>query len=152
MSPLSQSLHLDRKKDLVKLQAGEYVSLGKVEAQMKTCPIVENICLYADSSKSYAVALVVPNPMHLERIAKQEGVTSTDVEVLCANPKIVKVALKEIGEHGKKCKLARFEIPTKITLCHEIWTPEMGLVTAAFKLKRKEIQTKYQKEIDLMYK
>lgn len=141
----------DRKKDLVKLQAGEYVSLGKVEAQMKTCPIVENMCVYADPFKSFAVALVVPNPVHLDRIAKQEGVTSTDIEVLCANPKIIKTALKEITDHGKKCKLAKFEIPAKITLCHEIWTPEMGLVTAAFKLKRKDIQNKYQKEISQMY-
>lgn len=41
----------DRKKDLVKLQAGEYVSLGKVEAELKTCAVVENICVYGDSSK-----------------------------------------------------------------------------------------------------
>ena len=40
---------IDRKKDLVKLQLGEYVSLGKVEAQMKTNPLVDNICVYADS-------------------------------------------------------------------------------------------------------
>ena len=40
---------LDRKKDLVKLQLGEYVSLGKVEAQLKTHPLVENICVYGDS-------------------------------------------------------------------------------------------------------
>ena len=40
---------IDRKKDLVKLQLGEYVSLGKVEAQMKTSPLVDNICVYADS-------------------------------------------------------------------------------------------------------
>ena len=32
----------DRKKDLVKLQGGEYVSLGKVESQLKTCPVVED--------------------------------------------------------------------------------------------------------------
>jgi len=42
---------VDRKKDLVKLQHGEYISYGKVEAVLKTCPIVENICLYADSSR-----------------------------------------------------------------------------------------------------
>ena len=40
---------VDRKKDLVKLQLGEYVSLGKVEAQLKTHPLVENICVYGDS-------------------------------------------------------------------------------------------------------
>lgn len=128
------------------------MSLGKVEAQMKTCGIVENMCVYADPFKSFAVALVVPNPVHLDRIAKQEGVTTTDLEALCSNPKINKVALKEIAEHGKKYKLAKFEVPAKITLVKEIWTPEMGVVTAAFKLKRKEIQNMYQKEIDLMYK
>ena len=32
---------IDRKKDLVKLQFGEYVSLGKVEAVLKGCPVVQ---------------------------------------------------------------------------------------------------------------
>ncbi len=36
---------VDRKKDLVKLQHGEYVSLGKVEAVLKTCDVVDNICV-----------------------------------------------------------------------------------------------------------
>lgn len=118
---------------------------------MKTCPIVENICVYADPTKQFAVSLVVPNPVHLERIANQEGVTTKDLDALCSNPKINKVVLKEIADHGKKCKLAKFEIPAKVTLCTEVWSPDMGLVTAAFKLKRKEIQIKYQKEIDRMY-
>ena len=52
---------IDRKKDLVKLQFGEYVSLGKVEAVLKTCPIIENVCIYGESSKSYCVALLVPD-------------------------------------------------------------------------------------------
>jgi long-chain acyl-CoA synthetase len=50
----------DRKKDLVKLQQGEYISLGKVESEMKTCPLVDNICIYADPSKLFTVALLVP--------------------------------------------------------------------------------------------
>lgn len=32
----------------MKLQAGEYVSLGKVEAVLKSCPLVDNICAYAN--------------------------------------------------------------------------------------------------------
>ena len=39
---------VDRKKDLVKLQFGEYISLGKVEAALKACPFVENICRLFD--------------------------------------------------------------------------------------------------------
>ncbi len=39
---------VDRKKDLVKLQAGEYVSLGKVEAVLKNCSLIDNICAYAN--------------------------------------------------------------------------------------------------------
>ena len=57
---------VDRKKDLVKLQAGEYVSLGKVETALKMCPLVDQICVYADSSKMYTVCLAVPNPKHLK--------------------------------------------------------------------------------------
>ena len=52
---------IDRKKDLVKLQFGEYVSLGKVESELKTCPLVENVCVYGDSTKIFTVALVVPD-------------------------------------------------------------------------------------------
>lgn len=52
---------IDRKKDLVKLQFGEYVSLGKVEAVLKTCSVVENICIYGEPTKSYCVALLCPD-------------------------------------------------------------------------------------------
>ena len=46
--PLPASVLTDRKKDLVKLQAGEYVSLGKVEAALKNLSLVDNICAYAN--------------------------------------------------------------------------------------------------------
>ncbi len=52
---------IDRKKDLVKLQMGEYVSLGKVESCLKLHPIVESICVCARSTERTAVALIVPD-------------------------------------------------------------------------------------------
>nr|CAD7396033.1 unnamed protein product [Timema poppensis] len=142
---------IDRKKDLVKLQLGEYVSLGKVEAEMKTCPVVENICVYGDPTKQYTVALVVPNAVPLSEIAAKVGLTGLTFEELCVNPAVEKAVLKELAEHGNKSKLQRFEIPAAIKLCSEVWSPDMGLVTAAFKLKRKVIQDRYQHEINRMY-
>lgn len=40
--------NVDRKKDLVKLQAGEYVSLGKVESVLKSSTLIDNICAFAN--------------------------------------------------------------------------------------------------------
>ena len=57
---------IDRKKDLVKLQLGEYVSLGKVESLLKIHPAIENICVVADSNQSHTVALVVPALPYLQ--------------------------------------------------------------------------------------
>jgi len=145
------SLSLDRKKDLVKLQAGEYVSLGRVEAEMKTCPIVENICVYCDPSKHYCVALVVPNEKMLMEMAENMNIHNLSFEKLCSSPIIEKAVAKELFEHAKKCKLEKFEIPAVITLCKETWTTEGGYVTAAFKIKRKVIQERYKEEIKRMY-
>lgn len=47
--------------------------------------------------------------------------------------------------------LERFEIPIKVRLSPEPWTPETGLVTDAFKLKRKELKNHYLKDIERMY-
>lgn len=142
---------IDRKKDLVKLQLGEYVSLGKVEAELKTCPVVENICVYGDPNKTYTVALVVPNNHILEEIAANIGITGKSFEELCNNTLVEKAVLQELVEQAKKCNLQRFEIPGAVKLCPEQWSPDMGLVTAAFKLKRKAVQERYQHEINRMY-
>lgn len=62
---------LDRKKDLVKLQHGEYVSLAKIETALLNCPLIDNICCYGDSLSSYLIALVVPNRKHLTEMAEK---------------------------------------------------------------------------------
>lgn len=134
----------------MKLQAGEYVSLGKVETELKTCPIVENICVYGDPSKTYCVALVVANEKVLAELAESLSIKG-EFEDLCSNPIIEKAVLKDLAEHAKNSRLEKFEIPAAITLCKEMWSPDMGLVTAAFKIKRKDIQERYKADINRMY-
>ena len=67
---------IDRKKDLVKLQMGEYVSLGKVESVMKIHNLIENICVCAKSSESFTVALIVPE--HSALVALSSKLISKD--------------------------------------------------------------------------
>jgi len=139
---------IDRKKDLVKLQFGEYVSLGKVESVLKTCGLVENICIYGDSSKSYCVALLCPDRVHLARLLHKLGLPE---DTAWTDKSLVGAVLRELVSHGKKMKLEKFELPGAVTICTELWTPDTGLVTAAFKLKRKPLQQFYQNDVDRMY-
>ncbi|NXP59998.1 ACSL4 ligase, partial [Chloropsis cyanopogon] len=141
---------IDRKKDLVKLQAGEYVSLGKVEAALKNCPLIDNICAYAKSDQSYVISFVVPNQKKLTALAEQKGISGSWVDI-CNNPTMEAEILQEIKEVANKMKLERFEIPIKVRLSPEPWTPETGLVTDAFKLKRKELKNHYLNDIERMY-
>lgn len=48
-------------------------------------------------------------------------------------------------------KLEKFEIPQCLMLVTEEWTPETELVTAALKLKRKNITAYYREALDTMY-
>ncbi|MEQ2169662.1 hypothetical protein GOODEAATRI_027507, partial [Goodea atripinnis] len=107
-----------RKKDLVKLQAGEYVSLGKVEAVLKNCPLVDNICVYANSTllfffafssillhliplhcseETYVIGFVVPNQKQLLALAGQHGIRGS-WEELCDIKAMEELVLKVITE------------------------------------------------------
>jgi long-chain acyl-CoA synthetase len=84
-------------------------------------------------------------------LADKLGRNGVSFEVMCKDPELEKAVLKELQEHGLKSKLQKFELPGAVKLCTELWTPDSGLVTAAFKLKRKNIQDHYQSDINRMY-
>lgn len=142
---------IDRKKDLVKLQHGEYISLGKVEALLKISSFVDNVCVFADSFKDSCVAIISPNEKALTDLATLIGVTTSDYEKICGDSRIVKHVYDQLVIHAKKCGLVKFEIPSTIFLCKDVWTPDSGLVTAAFKIRRKQLSDRYKNEIKLMY-
>lgn len=144
---------IDRKKDLVKLQMGEYVSLGKVETAIKMSPLVDQVCVCAHSDQNFTVCLIVPNEKQLRLLMKKadQGDTPQDFHTLCKEPKVTQAVTKAIIAHALQSKLERFEIPQKYSLCAEAWLPDSGLVTDAFKLKRKNIDQHFRQEIGAMY-
>eukprot|EP00111_Clytia_hemisphaerica_P010153 TCONS_00029670-protein len=141
---------VDRKKDLVKLAHGEYISLGKVEAALKQSKYVDNCCAYGDSRETFIVLLVVPVQAAVEELTASLGASGA-FEDHCSNKDVIAKVLQDIQAAGKGANLHKSELPAKIKLCVEPWTPENDLVTAAFKLKRKNIQRSYQADIDVLY-
>lgn len=141
---------IDRKKDLLKLQFGEYVSLSKVESQLKTCTLVDNICVFGHGYLNYVVALVIPHAPALIRLAQRLKENSQDFRQLCDNPRVNNEATKIIQQHAKNCNLLRVEIPKYVKLCAEEWLPETGFVTATFKVRRKVIERYYKEVLDSM--
>jgi len=119
---------IDRKKDLIKLSGGEYVSLGKVEATMKQVKGIAAVVVFAKPDKDHCVA-IISQP---ERGWASVGGKPEDEPLV-----------KEIEKVLKNLGLARFEIPTKVKVDDSIWTPESGLVTASLKLQRNPLRDHY---------
>ncbi|KAG1331082.1 putative Long chain acyl-CoA synthetase 9, chloroplastic [Cocos nucifera] len=57
----------------------------------------------------------------------------------------------EVYKAAKQARLEKFEIPSKIKLLPEPWTPDSGLVTAAFKLKRENIRKAFADDLAKLY-
>ena len=88
----------------MKLQAGEYVALSKVETVLKLSNLVDNICAYADSTKLFPVCLIVPNDKCLVALAHTLGITVAidNWTQLCDNMDVEKAVLKELQVQGRK--------------------------------------------------
>jgi long-chain acyl-CoA synthetase len=53
------------------LSHGEYISLGRVETQLLTNPLIDNICIYGAPHADYLIALIVPNQKNAEALAEK---------------------------------------------------------------------------------
>ena len=97
------------------------------------------------------IALVVPNRLSIEALAKDLSLHRLlTYSELCSDPDVIETVFKAIVETGLENKLNRKELPLKMSLCKEEWTPDNGLLTAALKLKRYSIHAKYKPTIDRM--
>ena len=145
-----QLLIVDRKKDLVKLQQGEYVALSKVENVLKQCPLIASAMCYARSTAWYCVAVIVVNPKPFAALCESLGKGNLSIEQQCREPAVAEAVQKECAALAKG-KLAAFEVPKKVILDVEPWTPENDMVTAAFKLKRQNLVAAFRQRIDAQY-
>ena len=118
---------------------------------LKINPLVESVCIVAQSDKTFTAAIIVPDRDNLSKLSKEVGKYGFSVTELCQDNAVKEAFCERLCRYGITMGLEKFEIPKKVWLCLDEWTPESGLVTAAMKLKRKELERSYSSEIQKMY-
>lgn len=106
---------IDRKKNIFKLQQGEYVASERVEGAYMDYEGAREIFLYGDSNESYCICVVVPDPSKVMELGKNLGVEG-DFPELCQNQKVRAAFLNEMNALGKQKGLKGFEQARNIYL------------------------------------
>ncbi|KAK3682457.1 hypothetical protein B0T22DRAFT_284520 [Podospora appendiculata] len=136
---------IDRVKNLVKLQGGEYIALEKLEAVYRGATYVHNIMVHGDSANPRPIAVVVPNEKILSEKAAELGVPEAGMH---HDAKVREAVLKELQGVGRKAGLSGLETVAGVVIVDDEWTPVNGLVTATQKVNRRAVRERYAKEIE----
>lgn len=89
----------------------------------------------------------VPDEDNAEHLVKQ-----ISLESLCSNKWLIDDILRTLQKAGAENGLKKTQIPSNIHLASEEWTLEAGLVTASFKIRRREIEKFYENDIKRLYR
>ncbi len=122
----------------------------QIEAALKACKYVDNICVCGGTFSNDLVAIITPNHKSLTQLAESLGKKEPMIK-LCEDPDIVKKVYSSLAQTGRLAQLSKKEIPIKIKLVIDEWSPDNDMLTAAMKLKRKNVQNKYSKQIEKLF-
>ena len=148
---------VDRVKNLFKLSQGEYVAPDKVQLILINSNYINQIFLDGESKYNYAIALIYPELNECIKFLKENkkmGEIDYDkisYDDLCGNKKMEDEIVKDCDIIGRKSGLKGFELPKKIRIINEPFSPNNGLMTNTLKLKPKNIRIKYNAKIKEMY-
>ena len=130
----------DRKKEIFKTSGGKYIAPGPIENTMKASPFIEQIMVVGEGEK-HAAALVVPAFIYIKEWCKEQGISCSTNDEICANDKVLKAINSDINKFNQK--FGQVEQIKKIELINSDWTIPGGELTPTMKPKRKPILNKY---------
>ena len=94
---------------------------------------------------------MTPNRRALSQLADQHNKSSLTFEQQCSDFEIKQHVLKSFKKIGAQLEFFKKELPVAIALVTEEWTQTNNLLTAAMKMKRKQVNDFYKKQIDEMF-
>jgi len=142
---------IDRKKNIFKLQQGEYVAPEKIEGINAQSTFVAQNFVYGDSLQRELVAIITVDPDATANWGRQNG-KGDDVAKLCQDEAFKKAVIDDIRKIADREKLQGFEVVKAVHLEPALWEPGSEVLTPTFKLQRSKAQKKYEAVIAQLYK
>lgn len=128
------------------------MTLFQIESCLRLCRFVDNICICTDPYRNHVVALISPKHDAITELAVKLGKdSSVDCDKLYQDKDIIETVMQSLSVEGKASGLAEKEMPQNIKLVQDPWTPDTQFLTAAMKIRRKQINAHYRKEIEAMF-
>jgi long-chain acyl-CoA synthetase len=137
-----------RVKELYKLSNGKYVAPVPMEEKLQLSPFVAQAFVYGSDQPHNTAVIVVDLPT-LQKWAGENGVDATSPDKLLADPKTRDLYRREIDSLSREFK--GFELVREFILDHEPFTTDNDLLTPTFKLKRRNVTQKYQRQLEALY-
>jgi long-chain acyl-CoA synthetase len=96
----------------------------QLESVYRADQVVANICVYADTTKTKPIAVIVPVPQALKELASKIGVPNEHLDEMVHNDKLLGAVLKQLQASGRSGKLKGIEIIDGVVMSPEEWTPQ----------------------------
>lgn len=111
---------IDRVKNLVKLQGGEYIALEKLEATYRASRFVNNLMVYGSSEHRRPIAIIMPAMDAISDLAARLGVSEDEK---LRSPKIVAAVHEDLLAMAKRSGLQSLETVAGVLLVEDEWLP-----------------------------
>lgn len=138
----------DRKKEMFKTSGGKYVAPQLIENELKASHLIEQ-SMVVGSGRKFPAAICILNEAGVQEWCNRHDITFTTLEDMAKNEQVVERVWKDV--HRANANFGQWEQVKKIIIDTEPFTVENGCLTPTFKVKRKPILAKYEKQIDALY-
>jgi long-chain acyl-CoA synthetase len=138
----------DRKKEIFKTSGGKYIAPQIMENVFKESRFIEQVMVIGEGKK-HPSALIQPDFLFLEEWCKRKEIKYSNISEVVVMDRVKERIMKEVHHYNER--FGKWEQVKKIELTPEPWTIEDGLLTPTLKLKRKNIEKKYQQLVDSIY-
>jgi long-chain acyl-CoA synthetase len=138
-----------RKKEILVTSGGKNVAPVKVETLLQESPLIARAVVLGDG-RPFLVALLVPEPEPLERLAREEGLAGLEGRDLLEDRRLRRFFRKELDR--LQAGLAPFETVRRYHLLERDLTIDEGLLTPTLKVRRPLVEAAFESEIEALYR
>ncbi|MDA8437976.1 MAG: long-chain fatty acid--CoA ligase [Propionibacterium sp.] len=139
----------DRIKDIIVTVNGKNISPQPIEGLLLADPLFEYAVLLGDNRPCLTL-LVKPSLPHLHDLAARLNIAVANPTELLSHPEIVEELRRRVQQLTEK--LPSHEQIRDVEVLQDDITMDNGLLTPTLKVKRREVEKRFQSLIDDMYK